>query len=130
MSFSDTLKNHSTAITSIFATIATIGGATIYVQNNFASAQDLKEISKNQQIQTRIQSLQQSQMALFQLEYYDDRIRKLQEEKAIAETVNRRSQINQAMRSVNQIQEDISDTKQRRELVRRIIAEQPQPKAN
>lgn len=118
------IKNNSSSIAAIFSTIAVIGGSILYVENNFANAKDLKELSENQQRQLKIQSTQQRQMALFQAEYYDDKIRKLQEEKRIAEERIRTRSANRAiMKSPEEIQEEIDDMKKRREFVRKALAE-------
>lgn len=118
------IKNNSSSIAAIFSTIAVIGGAILYVENNFANAQDLKAVSENQQKQLRIQSTQQRQMTLFQSEYYDDKIRKLQEEKRIAEERVRTRATNRAiMKSPEEIQEEIDDLKKRRDIVRKALIE-------
>jgi hypothetical protein len=118
------IKNNSSSIAAIFSTIAVIGGAVLYVENNFANAKDLKELTENQQKQLKIQSTQQRQMTLFQSEYYDDKIRKLQEEKRIAEERVRTRATNRAiMKSPEEIQEEIDDLKKRREIVRKALAE-------
>lgn len=118
------IKNNSSSVAAIFSTIAVIGGAILYVENNFANAQDLKAVSENQQKQLRIQSTQQRQMTLFQSEYYDDKIRKLQEEKRIAEERVRTRATNRAiMKSPEEIQEEIDDLKKRRDIVRKALIE-------
>jgi hypothetical protein len=123
------IKNNSSSIAAIFSTIAVIGGAVIYVESNFANAKDLKEISENQQKQLKIQSTQQRQMTLFQLEYYEDKLKKLQDEKRIAierDKLGPKSPASQARgiyRTPEEIQEDIDDIKKRREYSRKIIEE-------
>ena len=119
---SDLIKSNATAITSIFTTIATIGGAVIYVESNYASAKDLQSVSRNQEQLIRSQTTQQRQMAVFQLEYYDDKLKKLLEEKRIAEERVRTGTLTRAVqRTPSEIQEDINDIKQRRELVRKTL---------
>jgi hypothetical protein len=118
------IKNNSSSIAAIFSTIAVIGGSILYVENNFANAKDLKELSESQQKQLKIQSTQQRQMTIFQMEYYDDKIRKLQEEKRIAEERVRTRAANRAiMKSPEEIQEEIEDLKKRRDIVRKTLAE-------
>lgn len=121
----DIIKTNATAITSIFTVIATIGGAVVYVQNNYASAKDIQTISRNQEQQIRVQTTQQRQMSVFQLEYYDDKLRKLQEEKRVAEERMRSGSYTRAVQKTpGEIQEEINDIKQRRELVRKTLLEQ------
>jgi endo-alpha-1,4-polygalactosaminidase (GH114 family) len=118
------IKNNSSSIAAIFSTIAVIGGSILYVENNFANAKDLKELSESQQKQLKIQSTQQRQMTIFQMEYYDDKIRKLQEEKRIAEERVRTRAANRAiMKSPDEVQEEIEDLKRRRDIVRKTLAE-------
>jgi sensor histidine kinase YesM len=114
--FVDFIKLNATAITAIFTTIATIGGAALYVQNNYASASEVKAIAKNQEQQYKLQSAQQRQLMLFQLEYYDDKIKKLQEEKRAAEQNAAR-----ARRTPSEVQEEIVDIKTRRDLTRKSL---------
>ena len=120
----DIIKNNSSSIAAIFSTIAVIGGSVIYVESNFANAKDLKEISENQQRQLKIQSTQQRQLTVFQLEYYDDNIKKLQEEKRMAierEKTNTRARA--IYRSPDEIQEEIDDLKKRRDIMRKALTE-------
>lgn len=118
------IKNNSSSIAAIFSTIAVIGGSVLYVESNFANAKDLKDISENQQKQLKIQSTQQRQLTLFQLEYYDDKIRKLQEDKRVAdEKVRTRSANRAIMKTPEEIQEEIEDMKKRREIVRKALTE-------
>jgi hypothetical protein len=123
-SLHDFIKNHATSIAAIFSTISVIGGATLYVNNNFANAADLKSISETQQKQLKIQVTQQRQMTLFQLEYYDDKLRKLQEEKRIAdERLRTRTAIRSIQKTPQEIQEEIDDVRKRRDLVRKALEE-------
>ena len=122
--FAKLLKANAAIVSAIFGTIGTIGGAVLYVENNFASAKDVQEITQTQQQQLKIQSTQQKQFFIFQLEYYDNKISKLQEEKRIAEERVKQRSFNRAIqKSPDEIQEDITDTKQRRELVRKSLSE-------
>lgn len=125
ITISEYLKNNAAAVTAIFSTIATIGGAVLYIEHNFANAEDLGAVIKQQSTQQRQMSVQQRQMTIFQLEYYDDKIRKLQEEKRVAEErerlkINTRS----IQKTATELQEELNDIKQRRELVRKIIVEE------
>lgn len=120
----DIIKNNSASIAAIFSTIAVIGGAVVYVENNFANAKDLKEIAEHQQQVLKFQTLQQRQLTVFQLEYYDDKIRKLQEEKRMASERDKTSQRSRAIyRTPDEIQEEIEDLKKRREIVRKALSE-------
>lgn len=113
---SEKIKNMGTAVASIFGIIASIGGAVIYVENNYAHAEDVKTVIKNQSIQ-----IKQSQM--FQLEYYDDQIKKLEMEKNRNEEVlsDPRTTRNQRAytRKPDDILEEIRELKLRREIVKR-----------
>lgn len=76
----DKIKTMGSAIAGIFGIVASIGGAIIYVENNYAHAEDIKEVVKNQSIQIK-------QNLLFQLDFYDDRIKKLELEKSKNEEI-------------------------------------------
>lgn len=119
------IKNNSSSIAAIFSTIAVIGGAVIYVESNFANAKELKDISENQQRQIKIQSTQQRQMSIFQLEYYDDKIKKLQDDKRVAIEREKTNKLPSrgVYRTPEEIQEDIDDIKRRREYSRKILEE-------
>lgn len=122
MSIHELIKNNASSIAAIFTTIATIGGGVIYIESNFASAADIQSISTNQEKQLKIQSSQQRSMTLFQLEYYDDRIRKAQEEKRVTEDAPK-SRSRALQKTPAEIQDEINDLKQRREIIRKSIAE-------
>lgn len=118
------IKNNASSVAAIFSTIAVIGGAVIYVESNYANAKDLQEIAITQQHALKIQSTQQRQLSVFQLEYYDDKIKKLQEEKRMAVERDKSSQRSRAIyRTPDEIQEEIEDLKKRREIVRRTLEE-------
>lgn len=123
------IKNNASSIAAIFSTVAVIGGGVIYVESNYANAADLKEISANQQKALKSQISQQRQLSVFQLEYYDDKIKKLQEEKRIAIdrekiiATGQRSLYRSINKSPEEIQEEIDDIKKRREIVRKALEE-------
>ena len=118
----ESLKNYSSAITTIFTVVATIGGAVLYVENNYANAQDVKEVLRNQRAQIEIQQRSQKDNMMFRLEFYDREIAKLQEQKRIAELRNRSQTNNRAIEKTPQeLQEEITELKQRRELIKRSL---------
>lgn len=121
---SETLKSYGTTITTIFTIIATIGGAVLYVENNYANAQDVKEVLRNQRSMIEIQQQSQRSGLMFRLEYYDDRIAKLQEEKRIAEERERNRSMNRAIqKTAKEIEEEIKEVKERRELVKKSLVD-------
>lgn len=116
----ETLKAYGSAITTLATIIATIGGAVIYVENNYANAQDVKEVLRNQRAQIEMQQRSQRSSLMFKLEYYDDRISKLQEEKRIAEERERTRAANRAIQKTSkELDEEIKEVKLRRELVKK-----------
>lgn len=112
---SEKVKNFSTAIAGIFGIIATVGGAVLYVENNYANAGDVKTIVRNQ-------SLIINQNLIFQMEYYDDRIKKLEMEMIRNEEILSDPSIPRAVRAYTRkpsdIQEDIKELKSRREVLK------------
>lgn len=125
----ETLKAYGTSITTLFTIIATIGGAVLYVENNYAAAADVKEVLRNQQSQIELQKRAQKDNMIFRLEYYDDRLAKLQEEKRVAEERERTRSVNRAVQKTSkEIEEEIKEMKLRRELVKRSLVEPDKPK--
>lgn len=124
------LKETSTAVGSIAAIIATIGGSIIYVENNYASAQDVKSLIKSQSSQIDMIQRNQLQTQMFQLDYYDQQIRKLEVDKSKATEILGDKEATRAMRAYTRqpsdIQSEIDELKMRREAVRNsIIPAQP-----
>lgn len=121
---SETLKAYGTSITTLFTIIATIGGAVLYVNNNYANAQDVKEVLKNQRAQIDMYERSQKDNMMFRLEYYDDRLAKLQEEKRIAEERERnKTQSRAVQKTSKEISEEITELKIRRDLVKRSLVD-------
>lgn len=110
-----TLKDNFGMITGSISLVTAIGGAIIYVETNYAHAGDVKEIIQQQSTQIKLYERNQRQQGLFQLEYYDDRLRRLQQERDMAAAQPK------GQRRVEDIQSDINDIKQRREMVRKSI---------
>lgn len=110
------IKNTSSVITGVLGIVAAVGGAILYVENNFANAQDVKTLIRNQNIQMR-----QSQM--FQLEYYDDKLKKLEIEKNKNEELLKDPKINGGARAYirkpEDISEEIKELKIRRDIVKK-----------
>jgi hypothetical protein len=117
----ESIKTKASLITTVFSTVAAIGGAVIYINNNYAQAADVKEILANQQQILQLQRMQQQSTIVFQLEYYDDRIRRLNAELAQAEALNAQTRNQIKIRPLNEIKSDLEDTKNRREITRNII---------
>lgn len=107
------IKDYVGTISSALGIIGTIIAATIYVNSNFAQAADVKQLLENQDKQIKVQAQSQRNNLIFQLEYYDDRLRKLNEEKTRASSAPKGT-----TRSIQDIQSDIDDTKKRKEIIR------------
>lgn len=109
-------KSMGTAITSIFAIIAAVGGSVVYVENNYAHASDVKIVIRNQ-------SIQMKQNIMFQLEYYDSQIKKLEMEKSRNEEILSDKTVSRAARAYTRkpdsIKEEIAELKSRRDMVKR-----------
>ena len=112
----------------VFSTISVIGGGVLYVDRNYAHAGDVKQILENQKSQIDFSKKQQQQNLVFQLEYYDDRIKYL-----IAETRRARfimtdpsipATAKNHVRDPEDIQREIADLKLRREIIRRNLTGQ------
>jgi hypothetical protein len=113
------IKDHLGILSSGLGIVGTIIAATIYVNSNFAQAADVEKILNNQSRQIELYTEAQRSNKVFQLEYYDDRLKKLTDEREKAKAQSRIPGAQRSItRSVEEIQTDIDDTKKRRELVR------------
>ena len=118
-----TVKSMSTLVMGSISLIAAIGGSIIYVENNYAHADDTKQIIQNQTQQLKQFDQSQRSLGLFQLEYYDDKLKRLYIEKQQSESQPKRAQQRGQVRSPEQIQDEIKDVKQRKELITRSITQ-------
>lgn len=112
--FAEKIKAMQTTIASIIGIVAAVGGCVFYVENNFANAQDVKDVVKNQNIQIR-------QNLVFQMEFYDDKIKKLELEKARNEELLKDSRVSATTRAYTRKPDDIKDEIQELKLRRDII---------
>lgn len=114
-----------TILTGSFSLVAGIAGTVIYFETNYAHAGDVQRILDQQQQQIKLYERSQRQNSLFQLEYYDSRIRQLNDELARTEQQSTpqgaRVLGNQQRnsRTSEEVQNEINDLKQRREFVRK-----------
>lgn len=110
----------------VFTLIGTIGGGVLYVDNNFAHAADVQQLLKNQNTQIDLYKKHQQQNLVFQLEYYDDRIKALTAEKSrshfIMNDPNIPATAKAHVRRPEDIQSEINDLKVRREIIRRSLS--------
>jgi len=121
------IKDNLGIVSSGLGILGTIIAATIYVNSNFAQAADVEKILKNQTRQIELYTEAQRSNKVFQLEYYDDRLKKLTDEREKAKAQANRPQAQRSVtRSVDEIQTDIDDTKMRREIVRDSIIKEKQ----
>jgi hypothetical protein len=106
----ETIKTHASAITSIVAVVAAIGGSVLYVNDTYAQSKDVKSMLELQGQQLKeLQALRREQN-LFQLEYYDDRLKMLNEQST---RVNPNQQL--------QLQREIQNLEIRRDITRRAL---------
>jgi hypothetical protein len=105
--------------------IAAVGGAALYVDHNYANAQDVKEVLRNQSLQIDFFQQSQKQNLMFQLEYYDDKIKKLEIDRARSEEINADQSVSRSTRAYTRrssdIQEEINELKLRRDIVKRSL---------
>ena len=111
----DTVKTKATLISTSISLVASIGGAIVYVENNYAHAEDVKEILTSQKAMIKNQERSQRSQIMFQLEYYDDRIKKLTAELSLPKGPGIRSKV--------EVQSELDDIKKRRELARAALTE-------
>jgi hypothetical protein len=118
MSLIESLKEKTALITTSITLVGAIGGVVLYFESTYAHAEDVKEAIKSNQAVIQSISAQQRQSALFQMEYYDDRLNRLRNELAISEAAGKNRQ---GLRNPADIERDIVDTTQRRELSKRSL---------
>jgi hypothetical protein len=128
----DRIKNFGTVITTILSIVAAIGGAIIYVENNFANAYDVREVVKNQSRQIEMYQQSQRQNQMFQLEYYDSQIKKLELERNRNTEILDNKSVTPAARALTRrpedVQDEINELKSRREVVKRNLVESEKSK--
>jgi hypothetical protein len=116
----DWIKSRTSLIATSFTLIATIGGAALFFDTTYAHAADVKSLIGTQELIIQNQERSQRQQLMFQVEYYDDRIKRLTAELAIAESLSvapARAQGQYAQsRPVVEIRNELDDVKKRREL--------------
>ena len=115
ITIAEKIKAMQSAIAGIIGIVVAVGGSVFYVEHNFANAQDVKEVVKNQNIQIR-------QNLVFQLEYYDDKIKKLELEKAKSEELLKDPRVSAATRAYTRkpddLKDEIKELKMRRDIIR------------
>jgi hypothetical protein len=108
----ETIKQHAGAITSIVAMVAAIGGGVLYVNDTYAQSKDVKTMLELQEQQLKeIVELRRSQQ-MFQLEYYDDRIKSINEQLVVVPNANPNHRL---------LQRELQNIELRRELTRRAL---------
>jgi len=107
----ESLKTRATLIATSVSLVGTIGGAILYFESTYAHADDMKQMVQTQTTLIRNQERSQRQGMLFQLEYYEDKLKQLGNE------------LSRPQRPVADIQRDITDTLQRRDLARKFLTE-------
>jgi glucose/arabinose dehydrogenase len=118
MSLLESLKEKTALITTSITLVGAIGGGVLYFESTYAHAEDVKEVVKSNQAVIQSINAQQRQSALFQMEYYDDRLSRLRNELAISEAAGKNRQ---GLRSPTDIERDITDTTQRKEITKRSL---------
>lgn len=119
------IKLLGSSITTIVSVITAIAGGALYVDHNYANAQDVKTVIRNQSLQIEFFQQSQKQNLMFQLEYYDDKIKKLELERARSEEMRTDQSVSRSTRAYTRkssdIQEEINELKLRREIVKRSL---------
>lgn len=114
------IKLRSSFIATSFSLVATIGGAVLYFESTYAHAADVRSLIGTQEVIIKNQERGQRQQLMFQVEYYDDRIKRLTAELSIAESLSTsptRAQGQYAQsRPVAEIRSELDDVKKRREI--------------
>lgn len=119
------IVDRAKAISAIIGSITAIGGVVLYINSTYAHAADVEKILQNQDKQFDLFNKSQRQALVFQLEYYDEKIQKLTKEKQRAQELLNDPKTSASMkryiRQPDEIQSEINDVKQRREIVRRSL---------
>ena len=121
LAIAEKFKGKASLITTSISTIAAIGGGVIYIETNYAHAADVKDLVSGQQQIIRMQQVSQRQQLMFQIEYYDDRVKRLTSELAQTEAMDPKTRSQTKMRSTVEIQSELDDIKARRELARKTL---------
>lgn len=120
------LKTYSTQISNLLAIIASVGGAIIYVETNYAHADDIKKILQQQEKQIQLLDQTQKTLSFHRLEYYDDRIERLRNERTTTESMSKIPAFNQLKkRSTAEIDSEIVEIKRRKEILKESLTAAP-----
>lgn len=114
-----TLAEHGTLVAGIIAGVTAVVGSVIAFETRYAHAGDVGDI-------VQVYRGSQEQTQLFQMEYYSDKIRKLEEERRRARVVYEHSgkSIAKALtRTPDEITEDLTDVKKRKDFLERQMIE-------
>ncbi len=115
------VKSYGITITTIISIIGAIGGSVIYVENNYAHADDVKTILRNQTLQIELAQKKQTEQLLFRKDYYDQQLKKLEAELNISKEMYSDPKVSRSTRVYTRrpdsIQEEIIDVKSKRESV-------------
>jgi ABC-type phosphate transport system substrate-binding protein len=121
------VKSYGVTITTIISIIGAIGGSVIYVENNYAHADDVKNIVRNQTLQLELARKKQTEQLLFRQDYYDQQLKKLEAEHNISKEIYSDPKVSRSTRVYTRrpesIQEEIADVKKKRESVIKMMIE-------
>jgi len=104
--------------------IAAVAGGVIGVESRYAHAGDVQIILKNQQTQIDLYRQHQIENSLFQLEFYNQRIRRLEDEKRRSQVLRSgpSSRTTRALtRDPSEIDADVAEAKAKKEYVERTM---------
>ena len=101
--------------------VTAIAGGIIAVESRYAHADDVKKVLSNQQEQINLYKQHQTENQLFQLEYYNSRIQRLEDEKRKSQVIHSDSKtpptVKIVTRGVDDIDAEIKETKNRKDFV-------------
>jgi hypothetical protein len=113
------ISDNGTLVAGIVTGITAVVGSVIAFETRYAQASDVQDI-------VQVYRGSQEQTQLFQLEYYSDRIKKLEDERRRSEVTYQQSgnSIAKGMfRTPSEISEDLADVKKRKEFLERQMVE-------
>ena len=118
-------QNKIVMTTTFIGFLSVLCGAVIAVESRYAHADDVKAILKNQQTQIDLYRQHQTENQLFQLEYYNTRIARLEDERRRSVVLTADPRTPQSIRTITrtpqEIDIEIHDLKTRKDYLEKTI---------
>lgn len=118
-------KKHAKLAGGVATVLATIAGGVIAVESRYAHADDVKQILTNTNQVVNLYQRAQRQNQLFQIDYYGDRLKQLEDEKRRAQVIHSSSSTSATTKAITRTPSDVSveieDVKKRKDFAEKSL---------